>query len=186
MRAFFPRDQPGPGRPGGQVDQAGDLGDPRAVTDVVVGLDPGNHAASGTVVMTSRTASPMGKPTEYPTWRVRHAAAKPCVAPAASQRATTRMSPSGRGRAVSGRLAIARHHPRSPSSSPTACYVSLAKCLPVRVIRTSDTLSFPYGTGTLAHPSCHHPAPHANARLAVHRLVHSGPAALIRVVPTAV
>ena len=39
VRAFFTQDQPGSGRPGGQVDQVGGLGDPGPVTDTAVGVD---------------------------------------------------------------------------------------------------------------------------------------------------
>ena len=39
MRAFLTQDQPGAGRPGGQVHQGGGLTDPGAVADAAVGLD---------------------------------------------------------------------------------------------------------------------------------------------------
>ncbi len=99
--AFLAQDQPRSLRPGGQVDHAGGLGGPRAVAQPAVVLNGGVPAFAGNQVHDGLDALVDGEPEGGPHPRARQAAANTWVAPAESERASTRGedgSP-GRGRA---------------------------------------------------------------------------------------
>lgn len=64
-RSFFTHDHPHPGRPAGQVQHAGGLSHPRAVTDPVVGVISRGHADVGTASIAAAIASVSVNPIDY-------------------------------------------------------------------------------------------------------------------------
>ena len=64
VRPFLADDDPHPGRPGGKVHQAGDVRDPRAVTDLPVAVIGGVHADAGTFPIADCTSSVLVIPAE--------------------------------------------------------------------------------------------------------------------------
>ena len=66
VRAFFAHDDPHARRPAGQVEQAGGLGDPRAVTDLPVGVVGGGPGRLGDQIQSCGGGHRSAKnPTEY-------------------------------------------------------------------------------------------------------------------------
>jgi hypothetical protein len=64
MRPLLADDDPHPGRPGGQVRQAGDVGDPGAVPDLPVPVIGGVQASAGTFRIASCMSPVMVIPME--------------------------------------------------------------------------------------------------------------------------
>ena len=93
--AFAAHDDPHPGRPSGEVEQAGELGDVSAVADSTVGVGGRGPHLVGTRLMASRTFSVTGNPTEYSRLRPRtwpcsvSQSSRSWEAPAPSQRTSS-------------------------------------------------------------------------------------------------
>jgi hypothetical protein len=64
VRPFIADDDPHPGRPGGKVEQPGDVGDPGAVAGLPAPSQAGVHEPAGTFRIASCTSSLTVMPTE--------------------------------------------------------------------------------------------------------------------------